>query len=141
MGTKPEAEQKPLRHLAAVLTPAEAGFGVRSLQRKDPGEAFADGNGAQLPRRASGGVKPADQSAHAGSGNSVDGDAVFFKPLKDADVREAEGAATFQGQPHGRTAGRSNGRERGLGLAGSRAANLGGIGCGRKRRRLLGEGW
>jgi hypothetical protein len=51
----------------------------------------------ELIRGFAGGVEAADEAAHAGAGEVVDGDVVFFKPFEDADVGFAERAAAFEG--------------------------------------------
>ena len=45
----------------------------------------------------SGGVEGADHAAHAGAGDDVYGDVVFFEPLKRADLAEPERSATAEG--------------------------------------------
>ena len=108
-----EADGDGGRHLAAVLPVAVAGVYIRSLQGEDGSEGVADSQGAYLPGGLSAGKKRADQGAHAGSGEAVNGDVVLLKPLQDADVGHAEGAAALQSQADDGTVGRDNGRERG----------------------------
>ena len=38
-------------------------------------------------------VRPADQAAHAGAGDDVDGNAMFLQPAQEADMRQSPGAA------------------------------------------------
>ena len=44
------------------------------------------------------GIEPADDCAHAGAGNGIDLDALFFQGLEHADVGQATGRATGQYQ-------------------------------------------
>lgn len=60
-----------------------------------PGSVFDDG--AEFSGGAAGGVEAADEAAHAGAGDVVDGDAVLLEPFEDADMGDAEGAAAFEG--------------------------------------------
>jgi len=50
-----------------------------------------------LIRGPAGGVEAADEAAHAGSGQVVDGDVVLFKPFQNADVGFTERATAFEG--------------------------------------------
>ena len=50
----------------------------------------------QIVRILADGVEAADQSAHAGAGDEIDGDVMLFKILDDADVRQAERAAAAE---------------------------------------------
>jgi hypothetical protein len=76
--------------LAAVLTAAEAGIDVWSLQCEDLGEGVADGERAHFGGSIAGCVKRADQGAHAGSGYAVHGNVMVFKPLNDAYMRHSD---------------------------------------------------
>ena len=49
-----------------------------------------------LVRRHAGGIRAADEAAHAGAGDEIDGDAMFFEPAEHADVGEAAGAAAAE---------------------------------------------
>jgi hypothetical protein len=51
----------------------------------------------ELVRGLAGGVHTADEAAHAGAGEVVDGNVVLFKPFEDANVGFAERAAAFEG--------------------------------------------
>ena len=44
------------------------------------------------------GVEGADHAAHAGAGDDVYGDVVFFEPLERADLGESERAAAAEGE-------------------------------------------
>ena len=109
-----EAEFAAELIVAAVLFAAigklpVCGFGE---QRVVPVNGFDEL--AHLDAVASGGKGSADQSSHAGAGKFVDGDVVFFHPLQDADVGQAERAAA--GESHA-----DDGTVSGSGLRGSLA--------------------
>ena len=70
---------------------------VRFVQEQFAPIEFVDGL-AEFFGRHAGGVEAADEAAHAGAGDEVDGDAVAFEPFDDADVAESEGPAAFQYQ-------------------------------------------
>ena len=50
--------------------------------------------------RISHSIERADDGAHRGAGDVVDGDAIFFQSADDADVRHAFGASTAQHETH-----------------------------------------
>src|SRR5208337_1703844 len=106
-----EAEHGDGGNLAAILTAAEAGVDVRSLQGKDVVEGCTFGQGGHFRRCVSAYIERADQCAHAGSGQAVNGDVVLLKPLKDADVGHAERSAALQSQTDDGAVGRDNGRQ------------------------------
>jgi hypothetical protein len=93
---------------AAVGKLTVAGFGEQGFVPMNTFDELA-----HLDAVASGGKRGADQGSHAGAGKLVDRDVVFFHPLQDADVGEAECAA----------AGESDADERAVGESGS-------LGCG-----------
>jgi hypothetical protein len=84
-----QADGQSLGHFAAVLAAAEAGVSVGGLEGEDGLEGIAGGKGAELGRSVAGGVERANEGAHAGAGDTVNGDVIVFKPLEDADVGEA----------------------------------------------------
>src|SRR5260221_7122964 len=43
------------------------------------------------------GVQTANQTAHAGSRDVIDGNVMIFKPLQDTDVGQAKGTTAFEG--------------------------------------------
>ena len=89
------------------------------MQREDPGEGIAGGERAQFGRREAGGIEASDKGTHAGAGEAVDGDVVFFHPLQDADVGQAERASAFKSHADDRTAsGCNGGQRRGIGWGG-----------------------
>ena len=79
------------------------------------------GHGAHLSRRRAGGIERADQRAHAGACDAVNGDVMLFKPLQNADVRQPQRAATLKRNAHGGTASWLN---RGQGRAGHVAGRI-----------------
>jgi len=100
--------------LPPVLPAAKAGVDVRGLQREDLGEGVAHSQGAHLGRGVPGGVHAANQRAHAGSGDAVDGDVIIFKPLNHAHVGQAECSAAFKSQADCRPVGGDYRGQRGL---------------------------
>ena len=113
----PEADGNALGNFTAILTPAEAGVGIRRLQGENAGEGIADGDGAQLGGRKAGSIERADERAHAGAGDAVDGNVVLLHPLEHADVRKAQRASALQSHSDDGTA-LSSGQSRSIGGAG-----------------------
>jgi hypothetical protein len=66
----------------------------------------------ELGRRVSGGVQPADDRAHAGTGHAVDRHVQFLEHLQHADVRQPERAAAGEHQADARPYSRLLGRDK-----------------------------
>jgi hypothetical protein len=73
----------------------EVFVGSASAEKKPPIRGAQDF--LELMRGLTGGVEAADEAAHAGAGQVVDGDVVLFEPFQNADVGFAERAAAFEG--------------------------------------------
>ena len=79
---------------AGILFAAVAELAKRDRRGKDSAPIDFRDEGADFIRAVASGVEATDEATHAGAGDVINGDAVVFEPLEDADVGEAEGAAT-----------------------------------------------
>ena len=81
---------------ALIFFPAKREVFIRSAVAQNFPPVHALDERFQFVGTHSGGIKPAYQAAHTGSGNVVHGDVVFLEPLQHANVRKTHGAAAFQ---------------------------------------------
>ena len=84
-----EPEGEGSGHLRAVFATAIAGTRQRRLDSEQAVEDPAAGERIDLPGGSTGGNKCADERAHAGTGDAIDGNMVVVHPFHDAYVREA----------------------------------------------------
>ena len=97
-----QAKLKAVRIVAVIFFAPEGEVVKRRLSRHYLVPVNALHHLANLGRIASGRIDPAHQTAHAGAGDIVHGNVMFFQPGDDAYVRQSESSATLQNQPERR---------------------------------------
>ncbi len=133
-----EADGDGVGDVAGVFTATEVAGGVLAFDAEDGVYGVFGHDVGHLLGRFSGGVERREDGAHAGAGDDIDGDVMFFKPLQYADFRHGERAAAAHGEADdgtifGEIGGRHGRRERAEfepGVAGSLLAGTGGLGGG-----------
>jgi hypothetical protein len=91
-----EAEVEAVGEVFAVLLAAvaEGAEGGSAADGNVPVDALHEG--AELVGRTARGVETADEAAHAGADDEIDGDVMLLEIVDDADVSEAECASAFE---------------------------------------------
>lgn len=93
-----EAESEAAGEEAVIFAAAEVELAEVLAEPEDIAEDLVGGEVGELLGGVASGVERGDEGTHAGAGDGVDGDAVFFKPAQDADFAEGEGAAATEGE-------------------------------------------
>src|ERR1700677_93099 len=91
-----DAERRIDLIVTAGLFAAVRKLSIRSLRKHDliPIDAFCEF--LNFRWRHARGIHHADNATHAGSGNAVDGDVIFFQPLQHSDLGHAKRTATAE---------------------------------------------
>ena len=122
--TVTEADGEGVGEGAGVFAAAEGAAGVGGVEAEDLVEDAVVHDDFEAIDGSSGGVERADHAAHAGAGDDIDRDVVFFKPLEHADLGEGKGAAATERKADARaacgTGWRDGGRDRLEGVAARR---------------------
>ncbi len=129
-----EADGDAVGDVAAVFAAAKALRAVGLLDAEDGADGVFGEDVLHLVGGVAGGVESADDGAHAGAGDDVDGDVMIVKPLQDADLAHGLRAASAEGEADdGAVGGEIGGRGGGIEWAEREARGAGGCfagGCG-----------
>ena len=137
-----EADGDAVGDVAAVFAAAKALRAVGLLDAEDGADGVFGEDVLHLVGGVAGGIECADDGAHAGAGDDVDGDVMIVKPLQDADLAHGLRAASAEGEADdGAVGGEIGGRGGGIEWAEREARGAGGCFAGGCGMRILLRGF
>ena len=102
-----ETDGQAVGQLATLFATTVAAVLVGGVEAEDRGEDVIAEGGFDLFGSLAGGVERADECAHAGAGDHVDGDVVLVEPLEDADLADGKGSTAGEGETNPRAPSRA----------------------------------